>query len=87
MSSEKFSFNVLKENNSARLGKIITHRGQVDTPAFMPIGTLGTIKAVFIDDLILTGSQIILSNTYHLMIRPGVEIIKRMGGVTRVYEL
>ena len=81
MSSEKFSFNVLKENNFARLGKIITHRGQVDTPAFMPIGTLGTIKAVFIDDLILTGSQIILSNTYHLMIRPGVEIIKRMGGL------
>ena len=81
MSSEKFSFNVLRENNSVRLGKIITHRGQIDTPAFMPIGTLGTIKAVFIDDLILTGSQIILSNTYHLMIRPGVERIKRMGGL------
>ena len=54
MSSEKFSFNVLKENNSARLGKINTHRGQVDTPAFMPIGTLATIKAVFMDDLIFS---------------------------------
>ena len=50
MSSEKFSFNVLKENNAARLGKINTHRGQVDTPAFMPVGTLATIKAVFIEE-------------------------------------
>jgi len=81
MSSEKFSFKVLKESNLARLGQISTHRGVIDTPAFMPVGTLATVKSVFIDDLILTGSQIILSNTYHLMIRPGVERIKRMGGL------
>ena len=81
MSSEKFSFSVLNEDNLARLGKISTHRGIIDTPAFMPVGTLGTVKSVFIDDLIFTGSQIILSNTYHLMIRPGVERIKRMGGL------
>jgi len=81
MKSEKFSFKVLEEKNQARLGKIFTHRGEIDTPAFMPVGTLGTVKSVFIDDLIETGSQIILSNTYHLMIRPGVERIKRVGGL------
>ena len=81
MSSEKFSFKILKENNLARLGKISTHRGTIDTPTFMPVGTLATVKSVFIDDLMLTGAQIILSNTYHLMIRPGVERIKRMGGL------
>jgi len=81
MYPEKFSFKVLKESNLTRLGKISTRRGVIDTPAFMPVGTLATVKSVFIDDLIFTGSQIILSNTYHLMIRPGVERIKRMGGL------
>tara|TARA_Y100000590_G_scaffold274281_1_gene307960 strand:+ start:3354 stop:4466 length:1113 start_codon:yes stop_codon:yes gene_type:complete len=81
MKSENFSFKVLKECGSARLGKISTSRGYIDTPAFMPVGTQGTVKSVFIDDLIKTGSQIILSNTYHLMIRPGVERIKRVGGL------
>ena len=47
----------------------------------MPVGTQGTVKSVFIDDLILSGTQIILSNTYHLMIRPGIERIKRVGGL------
>ena len=79
--SEKFSFNLLKEDGLARLGKIKTHRGYIDTPVFMPVGTQGTIKSVFVDDLLQTGSQIILSNTYHLMIRPGVERIKRVGGL------
>ena len=81
MSSEKFSFKVLKIDGNARFGKIDTHRGQIDTPTFMPVGTQGTIKSVFIDDLVLTGSQIILSNTYHLMIRPGVERISNIGGL------
>ena len=81
MSKDKFSFKLLKEVNSARVGKIITHRGNIDTPSFMPVGTQGTVKAVFIDDIILSGSQIILSNTYHLMIRPGVSRIKRAGGL------
>ena len=81
MSSEKFSFNLLKENVSARLGKIITHRGHIDTPTFMPVGTKATIKSAFIDDVVLTGAQIILCNTYHLMIRPGAERIKRVGGL------
>ena len=81
MYSENFSFNLLNEDHLARLGKINTHRGSIDTPAFMPVGTQGTVKAVFIDDLISSGTQIILSNTYHLMIRPGIERIKRVGGL------
>ena len=81
MFSEKFCFTLLKEDHLARLGKINTHRGQIDTPAFMPVGTQATVKSVFLDDLVMTGSQIILSNTYHLMIRPGVERIKRAGGL------
>ena len=81
MFNENFSFKVLKEDGVARLGKIFTHRGSIDTPTFMTVGTQGTIKAAFIDDVILAGAQIILSNTYHLMIRPGVERIKRVGGL------
>ena len=81
MSKDKFTFNLLKESGHARLGKIITHRGEIDTPTFMPVGTQGTIKSAFMDDVIQTGSQIILSNTYHLMIRPGAETIKRFGGL------
>ena len=81
MSKEDFSFDLLKEDNLARLGLIHTHRGQIETPAFMPVGTQGTVKSVFMEDVISTGAQIILSNTYHLMIRPGVERIKRVGGL------
>ena len=81
MTSDNFSFNLLKEDKEARLGKIITHRGSIDTPAFMPVGTQGTIKSAFIEDVKSTGAQIILSNTYHLMVRPGSERIKRVGGL------
>ena len=81
MNESKFSFSLLNEDNSARLGKIITHRGLIDTPTFMTVGTQGTIKGAFIDDVILAGAQIILSNTYHLMIRPGVDRIKNFGGL------
>ena len=81
MALKKFSFNVLKKNKSARLGKIVTHRGVIDTPAFMPVGTQATVKGVFINDIEKTGSQIILSNTYHLMIRPGTKRIKKFGGL------
>ena len=81
MDNENFSFKVLKEDGAARLGKINTHRGIIDTPTFMTVGTLGTIKSAFIDDVISAGCQIILSNTYHLMIRPGASRIKRVGGL------
>ncbi len=81
MALKKFSFNVNETHNQARLGVIKTHRGNISTPAFMPVGTQATIKGVFIDDIIKTGSEIILSNTYHLMIRPGVERIESSGGL------
>ena len=81
MTNEKFSFKLLNEDGKARVGVINTHRGFIDTPAFMPVGTLGTVKSVFMEDVISSGSQIILSNTYHLMIRPGTKRIKRVGGL------
>ena len=81
MSKEKFSFNLLNEDNFSRVGQIFTHRGNIDTPAFMTVGTQGTIKSAFIEDVMLAGAQIILSNTYHLMIRPGIERIRRVGGL------
>jgi len=81
MTLKKFSFNVEKIDNQARLGLIKTNRGNINTPVFMPVGTQATIKGVFIDDIIKTGSEIILSNTYHLMIRPGVERIESSGGL------
>ena len=81
MSLKKFSFNVITKDGFARLGQIQTHRGNIETPVFMPVGTQATIKGAFINDILKTGSQIILSNTYHLMIRPGVERIKSHGGL------
>ncbi len=81
MALKNFAFNVLKKDNFARCGIIETHRGIINTPAFMPVGTQATVKACTIDDIKKTGSQIILSNTYHLMIRPGVERIQSAGGL------
>jgi queuine tRNA-ribosyltransferase len=78
---KKFNFNVLESEGHARLGVIQTHRGNIQTPSFMPVGTQATVKGVFLDDIIKTGSEIILSNTYHLMLRPGVERIKTLGGL------
>ena len=81
MALKKFAFKVLKKHKFARCGIIQTHRGEIHTPAFMPVGTQATIKACTIDDIKKTGSEIILSNTYHLMIRPGVERIQSAGGL------
>ena len=81
MALKNFAFKILKTDNFARNGLIETHRGKINTPAFMPVGTQATVKACTIDDIKKTGSEIILSNTYHLMIRPGVERIKHAGGL------
>ncbi len=81
MALKKFAFNVLKKDKFARCGIIETHRGNIQTPAFMPVGTQATVKACTIDDIKKTGSEIILSNTYHLMIRPGVDRVKSAGGL------
>ncbi len=81
MEKEEFSFELLAQENEARLGKISTPRGKIDTPAFMPVGTLGTVKGVFVDDLLKTGTQILLGNTYHLLLRPGIDILKKFNGL------
>ena len=81
MALKNFAFKLLNKDKYARLGVIETHRGNIRTPAFMPVGTQATVKACFIDDIKKTGSDIILSNTYHLMIRPGVERIQSAGGL------
>ena len=81
MNELKFSFQLITQDEKARLGKISTSRGTIDTPAFMPVGTLGTVKGVFPEDLQSTGTQIILGNTYHLMIRPGTDILDLFGGL------
>ena len=78
---KKFAFKVLAKDNFARSGLIETHRGNINTPVFMPVGTQATVKACTIRDIKKTGSEIILSNTYHLMIRPGVDRVKNAGGL------
>ena len=81
MTLKKFTFNVIVKDKYSRCGLIETHRGNINTPVFMPVGTQATVKGVFIDDIIKTGTEIILSNTYHLMLRPGVERIEIAGGL------
>ncbi len=78
MSSE---FRIIKTDNNARLGQIITQRGIINTPAFMPVGTNATVKAMSPDEMKELGAEILLSNTYHLYLRPGHEIIKEVGGL------
>ena len=81
MALKDFAFKVLTTDKFARRGIIETHRGNINTPAFMPVGTQATVKACTINDIKKTGSEIILGNTYHLMIRPGVERIQKAGGL------
>ena len=81
MSLKNFSFKIKNKDKFSRTGTIITSRGNIDTPVFMPVGTQATVKATFIEDLIKAVSQIILSNTYHLMIRPGEERVALQGGL------
>jgi queuine tRNA-ribosyltransferase len=76
-----FSFKLLARDGDARLGEIFTPRGAIRTPAFMPVGTAATVKAVFLDDVRKAGADVILGNTYHLMLRPGAERIARLGGL------
>jgi queuine tRNA-ribosyltransferase len=76
-----FSFEVKARDGRARLGAITTTRGVIRTPAFMPVGTGATVKAMFPEDVAATGADIILGNTYHLMLRPGAERIAKLGGL------
>ncbi len=81
MSVKNFSFELITQDGRARLGKIHTSRGKIDTPAFMPVGTQGTVKGIFTDDILKTNTQIILGNTYHLLLRPGVQILNKFNGL------
>ena len=76
-------FELLGEDGGARLGRMVFPRGVVDTPAFMPVGTYGTVKAMLPRDVEATGAQILLGNTFHLMLRPGTAVIQRLGGLHR----
>jgi len=83
MKNNEFSFELITQNDNARLGRISTPKGKIDTPAFMPVGTQGTVKGIYTDDVLKTGTQIILGNTYHLLLRPGIEILKKFNGLHR----
>ncbi len=81
MLRKEFSFELITQNDKARLGKIHTPRGIIDTPVFMPVGTQGTVKGIFTEDLKKANTQIILGNTYHLLLRPGVKILDKFNGL------
>ena len=79
--TETFQFKLLATDGKARRGEITMPRGTVRTPAFMPVGTAGTVKAMYLDQVRDLGSDIILGNVYHLMLRPGAERVARLGGL------
>ncbi|MBA3512496.1 tRNA guanosine(34) transglycosylase Tgt [Sphingomonas sp.] len=81
MSIERFAFTIAATDGVARTGTIAMGRGVVRTPAFMPLGTAGTVKAMKPGDVAASGADIILGNTYHLMLRPGAERVARLGGL------
>jgi len=83
-----FTFNVIANDTTtrARAGRLRTGHGTIDTPIFMPVGTLGSVKALSPDDLLAAGAQIILGNTYHLYLRPGCDVIDRFGGLHRFMQ-
>lgn len=78
-----FTFTLKNKDGTARLGEIQTPHGRIRTPAFMPVGTVATVKALYPDQVRDAGADILLGNTYHLMLRPGAERIARLGGLHR----
>jgi queuine tRNA-ribosyltransferase len=79
--SQNFGFTLHKKDGAARRGTVHTGRGDIRTPAFMPVGTVGTVKGLYLDQVKDTGADIILGNTYHLMLRPGAEQAAELGGL------
>jgi len=78
-----FSFTLLARDGAARRGRVETAHGTIETPAFMPVGTAATVKAMRPEEVAATGAEIVLANTYHLMLRPGAERIAALGGLHR----
>ena len=74
-------FDLLKTDGNARRGRVHTAHGNFETPAFMAVGTAATVKALTMDQVVATGTQVILGNTYHLMMRPGGDLVEQMGGL------
>jgi queuine tRNA-ribosyltransferase len=81
--SAAFAFTLLASHDVARRGRISTAHGTIETPAFMPVGTAATVKAMTPEAVAETGAEIVLANTYHLMLRPGAERVARLGGLHR----
>jgi len=81
VAEKEFSYSVENSDGAARVGVVSTPRGDIKTPAFMPVGTAGTVKAMLPDHVRATGADILLGNTYHLMLRPGAERVARLGGL------
>ena len=81
-----FSFSLLATDGTARRGRISTVRGEINTPAFMPVGTAGTVKAMYPEQVSETGAEILLGNTYHLMLRPGAERVASLGGLHKFMD-
>ncbi|MFG1376035.1 tRNA guanosine(34) transglycosylase Tgt [Xanthobacter autotrophicus] len=81
--ADTFSFTLSATDGAARTGFVSTPRGAIRTPAFMPVGTAATVKGLYFDQVRQTGADIVLANTYHLMLRPGAERIARLGGLHR----
>jgi queuine tRNA-ribosyltransferase len=79
--TDEFSFRLIAKDGNARRGEITMPRGTIRTPAFMPVGTGGTVKAMYMDQVRGVGADVILGNTYHLMLRPGAERVARLGGL------
>lgn len=79
--SQEFAFELLASEGEARRGVITTPRGEIRTPAFMPVGTAATVKALYPEQVAASGADILLGNTYHLMLRPGADRIERLGGL------
>ena len=79
--SKNVKFDLKNTDGNARLGVLRTPRGDINTPAFMPVGTAGTVKAMYTDQVKELGAEVVLGNTYHLMLRPGAERIARLGGL------
>jgi queuine tRNA-ribosyltransferase len=79
----RFAFSITATDGSARVGAIAMQRGEIRTPAFMPVGTAATVKAMRPEEVRASGADIILGNTYHLMLRPGAERISKLGGLHR----
>ncbi|MDB5561402.1 MAG: tRNA guanosine(34) transglycosylase Tgt [Hyphomicrobiales bacterium] len=78
---KQVSFSLIATDGMARRGRIDTPRGEIETPAFMPVGTVGTVKAMYPEQVRETGADILLGNTYHLMLRPGAERVAALGGL------